>query len=322
MPRSAPNASGPVSDSVPTAVRRPARPLPAALPAALAALALALLTLAGSGCRGEPAFTVDGHAVARAEVEAAARLAGVAPDDPQLLGQLVNQELLLRDAAARGVRIGEAAIERELATLADDAGGTEALRERLAARGVSMRRFRDDLRTRLTLQAYADALAAETPVTDAQVRAAYDAERKSFTEPERWGVTLLHYEDAAAAEAARAAITAGADPAALAAEALPGSGPAELSESDSGAERAALLAVARSTPFGAPALVPERGGRTTVLVPERYYRATTPPFEALEPALRAQLEQRATQEALAARLDELRGGSEVRWRALRPAGTP
>lgn len=281
----------------------------AVLGALLAALALAV----SGSLAGPVALLVDGEPVTLAALERAAALVGTRPDDPALIGQVVNERLLLREAKAAGLEPSRAELAAAVEQARVAAGGAAALRRELAARGATVASFRRELRDRLLLLAYAEATTAAVAPTDEAVRARYEADRGRLTQPARWGATLLCYDGAEAAAAARTALLDGTPLDEAFAAAGPGSARTVLSPSETGPVRARLLALAQATPFGRPSEVVPVAGRACLLVPERFFRARTPAFEEVEASLRGLLEQEALQREMRARLLRLRAEAELRF---------
>ncbi len=270
-------------------------------------------------CRPTTAVTVNGETVPLAEVEQAAQLAGTRSDDPQVLASIVAERLILQDAEAQGIVVPAAELEAAVALATQEAGGTESLRRQLRQAGFTMRRFRHDLRGRLTVASYQDWLSAGLDVSDEEVRAWHEQNRTTFTEPESWAVTLLIYDQEAAALAARERLQGGASASELLTEAGAGSGPSEVSGSETSPWRRRLFDAARETPFGEASPVLEWQERYHLVVPNGYFRAHEPSFEEIESTLRAHLEQQALQTLLELRLAELRSEAVVVWGAIQPA---
>ena len=82
-----------------------------------------LLTIAAllAGCRPTPVLTVNGVAIDRTDLEAAAHAAGVPVDEPTLLDALIEEALLLQDATALGLTVAAADLEAALAQSAPEA---------------------------------------------------------------------------------------------------------------------------------------------------------------------------------------------------------
>lgn len=283
-------------------------PLAVLRSAGLAALVALLL----AGCSEPAALWVNGEAVPADELAREAARAGLATDHPALLARVVDERLQLQDARRRGLEPARRDVEEALERARRAAGGTAALRRELAARGTSLTDFRRELSQRLLLLRYAGAVTADVSVPEEAVRALFERERELLTLPERWGGTLVCHPDEADAGAARAALAAGEPLAEVLARAAPGSGPTELSSSETGPERRRLLELAKATPFGEPSEVAPLDGNACVLVPERYYLPRAPRYEDVEPTLRGRLEQLAVRRALQERLRELREAAEIR----------
>jgi parvulin-like peptidyl-prolyl isomerase len=139
---------------------------------------------------------------------------------------LDDDALLVREALARDLQRSDDVVRRRLArnlrfARPDDARGDDALVEEALALGLheSDLVVRRRLAQKMRLLFAAQARAGEP--SEAELRDYFERHAERFTEPERVAVTQLYFRERARAEAALARLSAGADDAALAADALP-----------------------------------------------------------------------------------------------------
>lgn len=94
----------------------------------------------------------------------------------QALAVLINTELLLQEASRAGITTSDEAVSTELATLATQMGGEEALASALTAYGLTQEQLRKNITTQLTIEAYlSEAVDTESiVVTEEEVQALYN----------------------------------------------------------------------------------------------------------------------------------------------------
>lgn len=160
----------------------------------------------------DPVVAVGHRTVAWAELRA--RFARARPEEPatpealkRFLQEVVEQELILAEADALGVSVGEAELEAAMERLAGPPPREDAFEaaERIA--------WREDLRRRLTAEkVVAREVTARLVLAPEAIAAAYEAGVRAgrFREPERVRARQVLAADAASAEAARARLAGGA----------------------------------------------------------------------------------------------------------------
>jgi peptidyl-prolyl cis-trans isomerase C len=152
---------------------------------------------------GEPISLVQFQAeLARYQAAAGTELA--TQDQQRVLQAMIDQLLLAQAAAEAGYVLDEAALQTRLEQLSAEAGGQQALLDWMASNGYVLETFRQDLAQAVAAAWLRDQIAASVPVTAEQVHA-------------RW----LRFNNREEAQQTLAQIRAGADFAALAAEADP-----------------------------------------------------------------------------------------------------
>ncbi|MFQ5927005.1 MAG: peptidylprolyl isomerase [Terriglobia bacterium] len=166
------------------------------------AKAAALAGLLLLGCRsvpetpeGEVWAVVNGKPIVRADVERQFRreLAGL-PTPPteeealshklRLLGELIQQEILLQKAAQRGTLASDSEVEARLEQLHASYTDPE-FQQQLEILGLTRAELRDELRRELSIRKLLEQeLAARVEVSDTEVTAYYEAHREEFRHPE------------------------------------------------------------------------------------------------------------------------------------------
>ncbi len=243
-PRRAARGSAPLppgSASHPPAAPAPLRGAsrPRAASRALRVLVTVALTATLAGCeRGDraapagraagaevPVATVDGVPITAAEL--ARRVRRVTGGDAEaaadrqlrasLLDQLVEERLLLAEAARRGLTVPAAEVEAA-ARAAEAAMGREGLERELKAEGLSPEEWRARLGETLLIRALLSTIPPPKPISEHDVRAHYEAHRAEYARPELRRARILTVATRAEAEALRARLAAGADFAAVARE--------------------------------------------------------------------------------------------------------
>ena len=136
----------------------------------------------------------------------------------RLLVELVDERLLLQEAAREGLSVTPAAIAAERDRLRHEMGDRE-WRRLLLAHYVDERAWEAALGNRMLIDALiASRLERAGPVSDAEVRQRFEAEQDRFTRPASVRVQQIVVDELATAERLRGELRRGADFAALARE--------------------------------------------------------------------------------------------------------
>lgn len=159
------------------------RPAPrSAFVAMLATLLLGAVGLAACGGGGEdPVWdrvvaTVNGHEIRESAVDgvrAEARLVGDDDDAAAALDQVIDRELLRREAAHLDVTVTAAAVDEREAAVAEQLGGEEALAAALEQAGMTGDQFRRSLEAAELLEAVRDARYPDVVASVADARRYY-----------------------------------------------------------------------------------------------------------------------------------------------------
>jgi peptidyl-prolyl cis-trans isomerase C len=174
------------------------------LPRSLLALALAAAALASCGrCGGKrtpgkeapgAVAVVNGEPISRDAVQrqlAQVRVEGAEGEPPdkalrkQLLDDLIDRVLLLQQAHARSISIGQDQVERALLRLRADYPGTH-FDDLLAQQRLSQAELRSQLREQLTMEKlFNDEVFPTIAVADSEVEHYYSEHAEEFEEPEQ-----------------------------------------------------------------------------------------------------------------------------------------
>src|SRR3989338_6980706 len=142
-------------------------------------------------------------------------LAALDPEDRdrlkrEMLQEIIEQEILLREARDRGIRVPDADVARAIAQARADASPEEVaavLEERGLTAAGGAPRLRENLTLSRVLARLVPPVAAPT---DAELKTYYDGHPDEFVEPEAVDARQIMVATEAAAAAARARLLAGA----------------------------------------------------------------------------------------------------------------
>ena len=177
----------------------------------LASAALAVLLLSACGDElanpasaavvGEDSITADQlqERVERglADPQAAQQLGGDRTGYQQeVLGQLVNRELLEVATDREGISVTDGDVEAELQRIAEENGGVEALEEKAAQSGLPREELRNVVRDVVLEQQLGDALTEDVDIPEADLQASYDQNIRNFDQVDARHILL---EDEASA---------------------------------------------------------------------------------------------------------------------------
>lgn len=222
----------------------------------------------------------------------------------EVLGRIVQGEVIDAAAARRGVTVTQGEIDEQYAAVERSVGGAEQLQTQAAAAGYTLDGVRELARREALRQALADSLTADVPVSPEQLQQAYDA-----GDFDQVRVAMIQVADLAAAQALLPQAT-GLDDAAF----------AELARTrslDEGSkERGGDLGLAPRSAFtegleefGAAAFSAQVGDTFAVASPSgghvvRVLERRTTSLEEATPQLRRAVLQQQQADAVAALLDE------------------
>jgi parvulin-like peptidyl-prolyl isomerase len=129
---------------------------------------------------------VNGEPVSRAEVEHAisfSRLSAKALTYRQALEATIRRHLLGAEAGRLGVTVAESDVDARLAQVTASLGGSAALQQSLAAVGLTLVDYRDELRAGLLAEQLGSRMFPAAAVSGRQVAAFYRSQRAQLTTP-------------------------------------------------------------------------------------------------------------------------------------------
>ena len=159
-------------------------------------VALAVAAMGALACGGDDSSTptdpvrahVNGREVHQSAVDAVraeARFDSRSDDAGKALDQAIDRELVRQEAERLGVSADQAEVDKHAATLADRAGGDEALASLLGRARMTRKQLLESLTYGVLREAVQDARYADVGVGEAKVRRFYERNLKDlFTKPE------------------------------------------------------------------------------------------------------------------------------------------
>jgi foldase protein PrsA len=159
----------------------------------LALLLLLVTVVAGCGrYLAAGVAVVNGESVSTDEFRRrVAAAAGETPPQPgdrrrleverQVIAQLIQEEIIGQEVEKRRLAPNARNVEARLADLRGSFASEQEFRQALTAQGLTLVELRDRIRQRLALDSLREALIGR-PITDADLRAAYQTRRESFEE--------------------------------------------------------------------------------------------------------------------------------------------
>jgi parvulin-like peptidyl-prolyl isomerase len=140
-----------------------------------------------SGTAADPVVArVNGDTVVRSEVERAmsfSRLSSKALTYRQALEATIRRHLLGAEAGRLGVTVAEPDVDARLAQVTTSLGGSAALQQSLAAVGLTLADYRDELRAGLLAEQLGSRKFPAAIVSGRQVAAFYRSQRAQLTTP-------------------------------------------------------------------------------------------------------------------------------------------
>lgn len=145
---------------------------------------------------GDVVAIVNGKSISRSELKLQTSLLPeqyrLVMTEDQILEQMINEELLLQDATARGIEPSTEEMDAAYQEILDAGNLTEeALKENLATYNLNIEDLQRMLTKQLTInKLFKETVDKEITVSPEEVRAFYDANPESFNAPEE--VTVKH----------------------------------------------------------------------------------------------------------------------------------
>ena len=135
-----------------------------------------------------------------------------------IMNQLVERELIRAEAKRRNLTVPEEAFNAKVAELKKGFKDEAEFQAQLKSNGLDAAEFERQVRDMQLVERVVDAVTSDTKVTDAEVRAYYDQNRKMYDRPEEVRARHVLVKDDAIAKMVEQKARAGADFAALAKE--------------------------------------------------------------------------------------------------------
>ncbi|PKQ36879.1 MAG: hypothetical protein CVT59_10340 [Actinobacteria bacterium HGW-Actinobacteria-1] len=160
--------------------------------AALMAVAL-IASLAGCGSKnvatvnGVGITTEDFEALAAAAQKQDSTVASATAGSPELLAfrrqvldSMIETEFVRQDAKKQGVEVKDADVEAQLTQIKSGFSDDATFNEALASAGMTLEQLQGSIRDQLTYQALYDKVAPAPEISDAEIKAYYDANKAQF----------------------------------------------------------------------------------------------------------------------------------------------
>lgn len=177
----------------------------------LATTCAGLLVVAGcsNSQEDETVATFEGGSVSKSELYDSM----VAQYGTQALEVLILDKVILQEAKKQDIKVTKDEIEVEVAKIAEQYGGTDALEQVLSASNLTVADIKEDLKTSLLLE---KSLSGRIKVTDDEMKAYFEENKASFNTPEQIKASHILVKDQETANKLLKDLQGGADFAKLA----------------------------------------------------------------------------------------------------------
>ncbi len=139
--------------------------------------------------------------------------------EKQIVSRLVDEEVLWAEAEKMGLEVTEEEINAKVDTAEQQVGGEEALQKKLDEAGMTLDRYKENVRKSLLFQKIYPEVTKDVPeITDEEARAYYDANPQEFQKPETRQVSHILVSTEEEALQVKARLEAGEDFATVARE--------------------------------------------------------------------------------------------------------
>lgn len=101
-----------------------------------------------------------------------------------VINQIIVKELLEQEMKAKGIKVSNKEVDKAISKIMDQMGGKDKLSEILKENGVSVSKFKEDIKTQVKMQKLAQ-LSGKTKVSDAEVKDFYNKNIKMFKHGEQ-----------------------------------------------------------------------------------------------------------------------------------------
>lgn len=167
------------------------------------------------GC-AKPAATVDGKGISKEKVDLHMKdrmqqhkLQKASVDEKKMkdaiLQELIGEQLALNEAAAKGITITDAELDKEIDQLRKRLG-EEQYQKTLKDKGLTHESYRNRLRERIILTRFMESFFSTDAITEQEMTAYYQNSPKPFLRPARVNMKIVEFQAEDAANAAAAEI--------------------------------------------------------------------------------------------------------------------
>lgn len=167
------------------------------------------------GC-AKPAATVDGKGISKEKVDlhlkerlSEHKLQNASVDQKKMkdaiLQELIGEQLAFNEAAAKGIKITDAELDKEIDMLRKKLG-EEQYQKALKDKGLTPESFRNRLREKMILTTFMESFVKTDDITDQELRDVYKNSSKPFLKPARVNMMIVEFQTEDAARAAVAEI--------------------------------------------------------------------------------------------------------------------
>jgi foldase protein PrsA len=165
------------------------------------------------GC-AKPAATVDGKGISKEKIDLHMKdrlqehkLQNASVDQKKMqdaiLQELIGEQLALNEAAAKGIKISDAEVDKEIDLLRKKIG-EEQYQKALKDKGVTPESYRNRRREQMTLMRFIESFAKRDDISEEQVKNVYKSSEKPFLKPARVNMKIVEFQTEEAARAAAA----------------------------------------------------------------------------------------------------------------------
>lgn len=101
-----------------------------------------------------------------------------------ILDNLILQKLMLQQAKAQNIKVSDKELKAQKDQVKATYGGDAGYKEELKKQGLSDKEVEDNLKSQLLIQKIAQEVTKDIKVTDAQIKAQYEANKAQYQDPE------------------------------------------------------------------------------------------------------------------------------------------
>ncbi len=178
-------------------------------------LTVLFIVMVLGGC-AKPAATVDGKSITKEKIDLHLKerlqqhkLQNASVEEKKMkdaiLQELIGEQLALNEAAARGIKVTDAEVDKAIDGLRKNLG-EEQFQKALKEKGLTPESYRNRLRETMTLGRFVESFVKREDITDQELQDIYKNSSKPFLKPARVNMKIVEFQSEDAAEAAAAEI--------------------------------------------------------------------------------------------------------------------